>query len=102
LVSSSAPGTGKARDARFPELLQHRQMIPAVLLMEPAVLRDIIELYSPTSEIDLRPHSPGSSERRHRIGPIQISDGILEANAGGIDEVVPAKTNPESPGACGR
>ena len=77
-------------------------MIPAVLLMEPPILRDVVELDPTAPEIDLRPHAPGPSERRQRIGPIQISDGILEANAGWIDEVVAAESDPEGPGAGGR
>ena len=77
-------------------------MIPPALLMESAILRDIIELDPAAPEIDLRPHPPGSSEWRHRIGPIQISDGILQSNAGGINEVIPAKSDPEGPCAGGR
>ena len=77
-------------------------MIPPVLLMEASILRDVVELDASTPEIDLRPHAPRSSERRQRIGPIQISDGILEANAGWIDEVVAAESDPEGPGAWGR
>ena len=57
------PGACKPRNASLTELLLLRELIPAILLMKPAILRDVVQLHTVRPQVHLRPGPPRTAPR---------------------------------------